>query len=60
MTRKAVIIDLINQGLSNKEIAARAFCVECYVSNVRTEVGKNLRSKKRNYMQTVELSELSL
>lgn len=60
MARKAVIIDLINQGLSNKEIAARAFCVENYVSNVRTEVGKNLRNKKRNYLQTVELSELTL
>ena len=60
MTRKAVIIDLINQGLSNKEIAAKAFCVENYVSQVRINIGKTIRNQKRNYMQTVELSELSL
>ena len=60
MNRKAKVIQLIEQGLCNKEIARQAFVAECTVSSIRTEVGKNLRAKKRNYLQTVELSELTL
>jgi len=55
MNRKAKVIQLIEQGLCNKEVARQAFVAECTVSSIITEVGKSLRAKKRNYLQTLKL-----
>jgi hypothetical protein len=60
MNRKAKIIEMTQQGKSIKEIAIAAFCTENYVNEVRVKFGISRKLKKRNFMQTVELSELKI
>jgi hypothetical protein len=60
MNRKSKIIDLTSQGKSRKEIAETIFCAENHITNVRIDCGISRKKKvKRNFMQAVELSELT-
>ena len=62
MNRKAKAIELINQGASTNQVVSEAHISRTYVSDIRCAIGKriNHRKSKRNYLQTVELSELKL
>lgn len=62
MNRKAIAIDLIEQGLTNEQVAQAAYISPAYAKDIRADVGR-AKGKKRiksNYLQTVELSELKL
>lgn len=62
MNRKAKAIELIEQGASTKQIVSEAHLSPNYISEIRVSIGKriNRSSVKRNYLQTVDLSELKL
>lgn len=62
MNRKAIAIDLIEKGFTNKQVA-QADCISpTYAKDIRADVGraKGKKRAKTNYLQTVELSELKL
>lgn len=62
MNRKAKAIELLQQVANTNQIACDACISPAYVSKIRCMIGKqtNHRKPKRNYLQTVELSELKL
>lgn len=60
MSRKSKIIEMTEQGKSRKEISQSIFCRENYVTDVRVACGISRKKVKRNFLQTVELSELKL
>lgn len=62
MNRKAIAIDLIEQGLTNEQVAKAACISPTYAKDIREAVARAKGKKrfKRNYLQTVELSELKL